>query len=85
MEIITEDEMAGREGEIDRGEPGRVLTFVFVCFSFDAKNGHNHDDDHNWSRSQKDHKPDSSIEGNLETLRPEVKVDFAGRLDLENK
>lgn len=47
MEIITEDEMAGREGEIDRGEPGRVLTFVFVCFSFDAKNGHNHDDDHN--------------------------------------
>ena len=66
-------------------EAGRVLTFVFVSFSFDAKNGHNHDDDHNWSRSQKDHKPDSSIEGNLETLRPEVKVDFAGRLDLENK
>ena len=39
--------MAQREREIEREEAGRVLTFVFVCFSFDAKNGHNHDDDHN--------------------------------------
>ena len=62
-----------------------VLTFVFVGFSFDTKNGHHHDDDHYGGGSEQDHKPHSAIEGRLQALGAEVQVDFRRSFDLENK
>ena len=53
--------MAWQEGEIDRGEPGRVLTFVFVCLGLDAEDGDHHDDDHDGGGGQGHNKPDLAV------------------------